>query len=139
YVAIYCPKAAGVDYSADDGPRPRDADLSQHDRVAIRLDIDRDYTTAYEFTIDSRGWTRDACWGDVTWNPNWYVAADNDESAWTAEAAIPLAELVSEAPAARQVWAATIRRTIPKTGYEAWPAIATADDSPDQFGLLIFE
>ena len=74
YLAIRCPKAKGVDYAADDGPRPRDADLSQHDRVTVRLDVDRDYTTAFEFTIDNRGWTRDACWGDATWDPTWYVA-----------------------------------------------------------------
>ena len=90
YLAIECPKAKGVDYPPDDRPRSRDADLSAHDRVVIRLDVDRDYTTAYELAIDSRGWTRDACWGDATWNPTWYVAATADDSTWTAEAAIPL-------------------------------------------------
>ena len=139
YLAIRCPKAKGTDYAADNGPRPRDADLSQHDRVTVRLDVDRDYTTAYEFTVDDRGWTRDACWGDATWDPTWYVAADGDETSWTAEAAIPLSELVTEPPAARQVWAAAIRRTIPRVGYETWAGKAAADDSPDQFGLLIFE
>ena len=97
YLAIRCPKAAGVDYSPDDRPRPRDADLAQHDRVTVRLDVDRDYTTAFELTVDHRGWTRDACWGDATWNPTWFVAAAADESAWTVEAAIPLAELVGRA------------------------------------------
>ena len=61
YLAIHCPKAANLDYHPDDSPRPRDADLTQHDRVSIRLDIDRDYTTAYELTVDNRGWTHDSC------------------------------------------------------------------------------
>ena len=139
YLAVRCPKAKGVDYATASEPRPRDGDLSQHDRVTVRLDTDRDYTTAFELTVDDRGWTRDACWGDATWNPTWYVAADSDETAWTVEAAIPISELVPEPPAARQVWAVAIRRTIPKVGYETWTGGGAAQDSPDQFGLLIFE
>jgi photosystem II stability/assembly factor-like uncharacterized protein len=139
YLAIRCSKATGVDYSPDDRTRPRDADLSQHDRVTVRLDVDRDYTTAFELTVDDRGWTRDACCGDATWDPTWYVAADSDESSWSVEAAIPLAELVAEPPSARQVWAVAIRRTIPKVGYETWTGGDANEDSPDQFGLLIFE
>ena len=68
-----------------------------HDRVAVRLDVDRDYTTAFELAVDHRGWTHDACWNDATWNPTWFVAAAADESTWTVEAAIPLAELVDRA------------------------------------------
>ena len=139
YLAVRCPKAKGVEYSPADSPRPRDGDLSQHDRVTVRLDTDRDYATAFELTVDDRGFTHDACWGDATWDPTWYVAADADETSWTVEAAIPLAELVAEPPAARQVWAVAIRRTIPKLGYETWTGGDAGEDSPDQFGLLIFE
>jgi photosystem II stability/assembly factor-like uncharacterized protein len=139
YFAIRCPKATGVDYSPDNQPRPRDADLAQHDRVTVRLDVDRDYTTAFEFTIDDRGWTHDACWGDATWDPTWYVAAASDETTWVAEAAIPLAELVCEPPSERQVWAVAIRRTIPKVGHQSWTASDADEDSPEQYGLLIFE
>ena len=58
-------------------PRQRDADLSAHDRVTLRLDVDRDYTTAFELVVDHRGWTHDACWNDATWNPKWFVAAND--------------------------------------------------------------
>ena len=149
YLAVHCLKAENVEYQSDDSPRPRDADLTQHDRVSLKLDVDRDYTSAYEFTVDSRGWIWEACNGDATWNPTWYVAAANDESSWTVEAAIPLAELVEKPPTARNVWALAVRRTIPRTGYQTWSAAATRgvaargeatfDDSPAQFGLLIFE
>ena len=139
YLAVRCPKAKGVEYSPGDSPRPRDGDLSQHDRVTVRLDTDRDYATAFELTVDDRGFTHDVCWGDATWDPTWYVAANADETSWTVEAAIPLAELVAEPPAARQVWAVAIRRTIPKRGYETWTGGDAGEDSPDQFGLLIFE
>ena len=139
YSAIRCPKQESIDYRTDDTPRPRDADLTQHDRVTLRLDTDRDYTTAFELSVDNRGWTHDACWGDPNWNPAWYVAAAGDDTTWTIEAAIPLTELVDKPPAARTVWAVSARRTIPRVGYQTWSGTPTSDDSPAQFGMLIFE
>jgi hypothetical protein len=90
-------------------------------------------------TVDDRGWTRDACWNDATWNPTWFVAAAADEATWTVEAAMPLAQLVAEPPAAKHVWAASVVRTIPRVGDETWSGDATSGDSPERFGLLIFE
>ncbi len=140
YLAVTCPKAEGVRYEPDSRPRPHDADLARHDRVALRLDVDRDYTTYYELVVDDRGWTREACCGDATWDPNWYVAAASDGASWTVEAAVPLVELVDGPPDARHVWAVAVRRTVPGVGRESWAGdAATSDDSPAQFGLLIFE
>jgi hypothetical protein len=113
--------------------------LSTHDRVAIRFDVDRDYTTYFELVVDHRGWTHDACWSDAHWDPTWYVAAADDESTWTVEAAVPLAELVRAPPAARHVWAVSARRTIPRVGFESWAGEARHGASPEQFGLMIFE
>ena len=138
YLAIRCLKIPGVEYTVSDRPRPRDADLTQNDRVALRFDIDRDFTTAFELTIDSRGWTREVCWGDVHWNPRWYVAAASDDKSWTVEAAVPLTELVDDPPGSRHVWALSACRTVPRNGYQSWTGEPAAD-SPDQFGLLIFE
>jgi hypothetical protein len=139
YIAVQCPKAIGVDYQGDDSPRPRDADLTQRDRVALRLDLDRDFTTAYQLTVDHRGWTGESCWNDAAWNPNWYVAVASDESSWAVEAAVPLAELTASLPSPKHVWAVSLRRTIPRIGSATWSGGATAGDSPDQFGFLIFE
>jgi hypothetical protein len=150
YIAIRCPKSPSPRVSRAEpveaqasaprpqNPRPRDADLSQHDRIALRFDIDRDFTTAFELSVDSRGWTHDECWGDPHWNPTWYVAAASDEATWTIEAAVPLSELVETPLTARHVWAISACRTIPRVGYQTWTGEA-ATDSPDQFGLLIFE
>ena len=138
FLAVLCPKAAGR-YRPDSSPRPRDADLGANDRVALRFDVDRDYTTAFELTIDHRGWTHDACWGDATWNPTWYVATGGDKETWIVEAALPLSQLTAEPPAARHVWAVSARRTIPRVGYESWAGEPAEDNSPDQFGLVIFE
>jgi hypothetical protein len=135
YIAIRCPKTPSPQPPAPSPqqPRPRDADLTQNDRVTLRIDVDRDFTTAFELTVDSRGWTHDACWGDAHWDPAWYVAAASDDASWTIEAAVPLSELVAAPPAARHVWAISACRTIPGVGYQSWTGEATAD-SPDQFG-----
>jgi photosystem II stability/assembly factor-like uncharacterized protein len=138
YIAVRCQKAIAVDYRHDDGPRPRDANLSLNDRVSLQLDLDRDFTTAFQLSVDHRGWTHDACWDDATWNPSWYVAAASDETNWTVEAAVPLAELTAGVPAPKQAWAVAARRTIPRLGHETWAGSDTGD-SPDQFGIVIFE
>jgi hypothetical protein len=139
YLAIRCPKVSGGEYGPHAEARPRDADLTQHDRVELQLDVDRDFATAYELTVDHRGWCRDACWDDAHWNPSWYIAAAEDETAWSVEAAVPLGELTENRPAAKHVWAISARRTIPRVGYESWAGPPILDDSPDQFGLLLFE
>jgi len=139
YIAVQCPKAIAVDYQPDNTPRQRDADLTYRDRVALRFDLDRDFTTAFQLTVDHRGWTHESCWDDKAWNPNWYVAAASDENHWTVEAAVPLAELTAKLPSPKQVWGVAARRTIPRLGSASWSGGAAGGDSPDQFGFLIFE
>ena len=139
YIAIQCRKASGAVYPETDAPRPRDPDLSSRDRVELFLDVDRDYATYWRLTIDHRGWTGEACWGDESWNPTWYVAAASDREVWTAEAAIPLAQLTSEPPAARHVWALGAQRIVPGVGFQAWTQPAAIEAVPQGFGLLVFE
>ncbi len=139
YLAVSCRTAPGAKYESDTGPRTRDADLSQHDRVDILIDLDRDWTTAYRLTIDQRGWTSEACWHDTTWNPNWFVAAKTGDGTWTAEAAIPLAELTGEPPTAKSVWAIGAQRVVPGVGFQTWTRPATVEGQGEGFGYLIFE
>jgi photosystem II stability/assembly factor-like uncharacterized protein len=139
YLAVECRSPADAASSATEGPRPRDADLSEHDRVDFFFDLDRDWSTCFRLTIDHRGWTGEACWDDVTWNPQWFVAAGTTNGMWTAEAAIPLKELIGEAPQPRYVWALGIERTIPGVGVQSWSAPAAAPARPEAFGYLIFD
>lgn len=143
YLAVNCHEAPLTKFTSASGPRPRDGDLTAHDRVEVYLDIDRDYVTAYRLVIDSRGWTNDSCWGDPTWNPQWFVAAarnDDDTTgpAWTAEAAIPLSEL-SRGVTANQLWAIGIQRIVPNVGFQSWNQPAAVDVQGEGFGLLVFE
>lgn len=141
YVAITCPKLPGENYPASEGPRTRDGDLSPFDRVQLSIDVDRDYGTAFEFTVDCRGWTHDACWGDASWQPKWYVAHYAGQTAegkptWQVEVAIPWAELATPEPAVLDTWAISAVRHTPRQGSTSWTG--SANDSPDQFGLLLF-
>lgn len=139
YLAISAAKSPSLKYTTDDSPRPRDSDLTQFDHVQIHLDLDRDYSTCYSLAVDSRGFTADACVGDKTWNPNWFVAAAGDENYWTAEIAIPWTELTSRPPQPRDLWAIGLQRLTPGQALQSFTHPATATIRPEGFGLWIFE
>jgi hypothetical protein len=139
YVAVRCRQAPGATYATAEGPRPRDPDLRNHDRVEILLDVDRDFATFYRLRIDHRGWVAEDCWGDTTWNPTWFVASTSDPRTWTAEAAVPLAELVGEPPSGRCVWALGLQRVVPGVGFQSWTTPAAIMPRPEGFGYLRFE
>ncbi len=140
YLAIQCRNAPNEKGNGNQPRRrPRDADLSDHDRVEVFLDIDRDYATFYRLTVDHRGWTNDRLWEDRTWNPTWYVAASRDEHGWTVEAAIPMKELTGQSPQSREVWAIGLQRVAPGVGFQSWNKPAAVDVLPDGFGHLEFE
>jgi photosystem II stability/assembly factor-like uncharacterized protein len=151
YIAIRCRQPAGADGTPKDdnvggdssrrspAPRPRDGDLSGHDRVELLLDIDRDYATYYRLAIDHRGWPNESCWGDATWNPAWSVAAGREDGAWTAEAAIPLAAIAGRPPQPRDIWAVGVQRVAPGAGFQSWSTPAAVHVLPDGFGYLVFE
>ncbi len=139
YLAVHCRKAPGADYPEPQGPRPRNADLSGHDRVEIYIDLDRDYATWYRLTVDHRGWVAESCWGDASWNPTWFVARTADEQSWTIEAAIPLDQLTGVYPTSRHVWALGIQRIVPGVGFQSWTQPAAIEVLPEGFGWLMFD
>ncbi len=133
YLALRYPKIAGLTYETDKRPRTHDADLSAHDHVRLRLDLDRDYATCFELSIDHRGWTRDRCWLATDWNPRWFVAANQDATHWTAEAAIPWEQLTRKPPQPGNAWTVAWDRIVPQ-------ATKTKTPSPKaDFSLLLFE
>lgn len=119
--------------------RDHDADLTGHDRLGIALDLDRDYTTWYEFSVDERGQTSDRCWDDATWNPKWYVACNSEPERWQVEIAIPWSELTSLPPEYHNVWGISVVRTIPHAGYHATHHPASWPPTWETFGLVRFE
>ncbi|PHR97543.1 MAG: hypothetical protein COA78_27500 [Blastopirellula sp.] len=138
YIAIRCQKAPDTNYTENKTARTHDEQLDNSDRVELLLDIDRDYSTYYRLSIDSRGRTFESCFGDTTWNPTWYVASSETETTWTVEAAIPLAELTDKRPNAKTTWALGVQRIAVGTGFQSWTPHASPEIRPEGFGLIDF-
>jgi photosystem II stability/assembly factor-like uncharacterized protein len=137
YLALRC-KHPEDRYVAPVKGRPRDADLRAYDRVSLMLDLDRDYSTYYHFQIDQRGCVCDDCWGDLGWNPRWFVAIHSDKTGWQIEAAIPLTELSGEPLSIGKAWAFNVVRVLPGRGVQAFSIPADVQPRPEGMGLLIF-
>jgi photosystem II stability/assembly factor-like uncharacterized protein/tetratricopeptide (TPR) repeat protein len=138
YFAARCRTAATNAERQAEQQRARDTDLSGHDRVELLIDVDRDFTTYDRLAVDHRGWTNDDCWGDRSWNPQWFVATKQDGNAWTVEAAIPLAELSSQRPRTGTTWAVGIQRVVPQVGFQSWTVPAAVSILPSGFGYVVF-
>lgn len=137
YVAVTCKHPEGKQVPRAD-KRARDADLRGHDRVELLLDLDRDYQTYYRLRVDHRGCVAEDCWGDGSWDPRWFVAVDPTPNGWTAEAAIPLAELTGTPPAAGQAWAVNVVRVVPGVGVGSWGGPSGAAPAPAAMGVMRF-
>jgi photosystem II stability/assembly factor-like uncharacterized protein len=118
--------------------RPHDADVRPYDRVSLLLDLDRDYSTYFQLQVDQRGCVCDDCWGDLTWNPRWFVAVHSEPDCWQVEAAIPLTELTGDAVSLGTTWACNVVRTLPGRGVQAFSTPADVQPRPEGMGLLLF-
>jgi hypothetical protein len=139
YVAVSCQKAPGAEYAPDAKPRVPDEDLSREDHVTLLIDIDRDYASYWQLSFDHRGRPAESCFGDSTWNPQWYLASGGDKDFWTVEAAVPLAELAPAKPGAGDLWTANLQRVIPARGIQTYSHPAAIVIRPEGFGLMAFE
>jgi hypothetical protein len=137
YLAVRCKHPAGKRVPPVE-VRPRDADLRPYDRVSLLLDLDRDYSTYFQLQIDQRGCVCEDCWGDLTWNPKWFVGVTSDESGWQAEAAIPMSELTGDAVTVGRAWCCNVTRVLPGRGVQAWSVPADVQPRPEGMGLVMF-
>ncbi len=137
YVAISLPKVARQTYQTDARPRSYDADFTGHDQLRLRLDLDRDYATCFEMTVDHRGQTNDNCWLDASWNLQWFLAAGGDDTHWTIEAAIPWKSLTHKPPQPGEAWAVAWNRTLPLPQSQSPGKGASATAA--EFSLLLFK
>ena len=93
YLGIRCRLDAEQIPGVHGSKRLRDESLDTADRIEIAIDIDRDFTNFFLFSIDCTGRVAESLGDNREWNPTWYVAHDQDRSFWTAEIAIPLEEI----------------------------------------------
>jgi hypothetical protein len=138
YLALRCQHPAGQQV-APVKARQRDADLDPYDRVALLLDLDRDYATFYRLEVDQRGCVREDCCGDPSWNPRWFVAVKSSPDSWQIEAAIPLAELTSARLPLGSAWAFNLVRILPGRGVQGWSLPADVRPRPEGMSLLHFQ
>lgn len=139
YLGLSCRKAPGADYAVDEATRERDADLSSRDRVELLIDVDRDWSTYFRLVIDCRGWAAEDCWGDSTWNPEWFIAVDQTADTWQIEAALPWSAVAAQPPTSQTAWSVGLQRTVPGVGFQSWNTPAAVTVRPEGFGLLLFD
>ena len=139
YWASSCQKAPEIGYETPRGSRQRDANLEAYDRVELLIDIDRDWTTYFRLVVDQRGWASEDCWGDTSWNPEWFIAIEHTADTWTIEAAIPWNELTAQPPSPSTAWAVGTQRTVPDVGFQSWNTPAAVSVRPEGFGLMLFD
>lgn len=138
YIALRCEHPAGQ-FVPKESVRKRDAELRPYDRVSILLDLDRDYTTYFHLQVDQRGCAREDCWGDLSWDPRWFVAIASDEKGWNVEAAIPMSEFTLTGVPLGSAWACNVVRTVPGRGVVSWSRPADVEPRPEGMGLLLFQ
>ncbi len=138
YVAARCPypNAACRKDAIARTAENRDLNLAAADRIEIMLDLDRDYSTWWRFTVDQQGRVADDCWGDKTWNPKWHVATAADDKEWRLEIAIPFAEIMPKEQARDLPMAVGVQRVAPGRGVFALRQPAAAMPRPETFRLL---
>jgi len=96
YVAIQChPSQLDPDILAgQNASSVRDQDLSQVDRMQLRIDTDRDLVTAMQLQVTDAGRTHDSISKNPDWHPTWYVDTRRSDDQVTIEMAILRRDLV---------------------------------------------
>lgn len=139
FVWISCERDPQIKRSEPTVRRGYDSDLSNEDRVRLTLDVDRDRATTFQFEIDQRGLTRDACWALPQWNPRWFVAQQQTETHWLSEFAIPLEELTANTRVIGNHWCLGIERQSGQRTLGKWPTNPRSRNlRPIDLGLLQF-
>jgi len=114
YVAARCPRLPSERPAEapvqDRVRRIRDHDLTGVEHLRLRLDVDRDLLTSYEFCLNADRMARDTVDGDPAWQPTWYFASHQNGDATTYEIAILRDDLSQAAFAAESRWFVSARQ-----------------------------
>ncbi len=109
YLAVRCERSPSAPQPDGKATRQRDTDLSESDRVIWYVDVDHDYATRWQLTVDERGWANDRLNQDPTWDPEWYIATQSDEQSWTVESAVRLEALTPDRKLVGSAWRCAAR------------------------------
>ena len=96
YFAFICPSdlLKNDPQLNEDTASLRDQDLSNADRLFLKLDIDRDLATSMQLQVSESGRTHDAIDGNPIWQPTWYVDTVRRDNWVSVELAVVRRDLV---------------------------------------------
>jgi hypothetical protein len=122
-------------------------DVLNDDSCAIMLQP-REGGPVYEFTVNEKGVVADAkmerrdLWEtrDLSWNSGVQAATREGDGFWTAELAIPLADIAAAAPQSGERWQTIIvRNAASRKETSSWnPSNSAAAHRPMEMGVLLF-
>jgi len=146
YIAVKGYESSTADLTAR--ATERDQAVHQDDCAEIFLDLDHDYQTYYQIIVNSLGTISDARWdsavqmgpgSDMAWNVECEVATKVEETFWTVEIAIPVAQF-QRTIRPGEVWGFNLARTrIAAAEYGQWTPTYGMALRPDRFGFLLFD
>jgi thioredoxin-like negative regulator of GroEL len=127
----------------------RDQRVHEDDCVELFLDLDHDYTTYYQIVVNSLGTIGDTRWdnsaqngsgGEDEWNGEYEIATKVEETFWTAEIAIPIAQFEQRIEPG-QIWGFNLARIriANAAEYGQWVPTYGRALRPDRFGFILFD
>ncbi|OGV69217.1 MAG: hypothetical protein A3K19_23370 [Lentisphaerae bacterium RIFOXYB12_FULL_65_16] len=126
----------------------RDGGVWDENELEIFFDTARDGKTVYQFLLNSIGTQCDVKTengkGDMAWNGNWTVKTAVLPDGWSAEIAIPLADLGVATPVPGDIWRFNLCRVRHSTAdsvveYSAFSPTFGLFNRPDRFADLVFK
>jgi len=144
YVAVEC-KEPQMD-SITALCRTRDGNVFEDDCIEIFLDPDRSDRKYYQVVFNTLGTLSDAAWErgagkDESWNPSVRVEVVKEQNGWTAEAAIPLADLGFKGIPHGAKWGVNICRDRLRDGrweLTAWSPTLVSWHELQDFAVAVF-
>lgn len=140
YLSAYCPFVEGQTAPFTQlTERKYDEANRQLDHLSLKLDLDSDALSSYQFTLDHQGRTADSCCQVEAWNPEWYVKTEQERNGWRVEMAIPFASLSFRKAQSGDQWGLALERVLPALGRQVVEGPHSAAVSVNGFVTLQFE
>ena len=143
YLAFYC-KESEMDKIRARETKRDGLKIFGDDCIEIFLDTNFDHSSYYHLAFNFSGTKYDArnMQGgarEVSFNPEWRVAAYRGKDFWSGEAAIPFASLEISAPSDGTKWSANFfRSAFARKEISNWTYVGKSAHTPNEFGTVIF-
>ncbi|HHV61304.1 MAG TPA: family 10 glycosylhydrolase [Firmicutes bacterium] len=129
------PDLIGASITSRDGP------VFYDDSVEVFLDTAHTHSFYYHFAVNLFGTQYDS-YSRIgpSWNGTWRAGAATTGSGWSAEMAIPLAEVAKSPPVAGTIWGVNFNRTMLRLQeFSGWAFTPGTFHAPSFFGDIMFD